>query len=164
MIDSAMSHVVLSQSNGEVYLCKTHVLVCVRLRLWLGLVSNPVIDIHNFNFQVQSEWEGQIFWEPLTVFMCFLLAEYRLVGMKTVYLNSRPVWCLKTQITPCKFWMISSLREINSQQFFLVTLYNTPTNQGHYSCPVKWNLSVLCSIWNYNLIIVEIIYKHLKVK
>lgn len=33
MIDSAMSHVVLLQSNGEVYLCKTHVLVCVRLRL-----------------------------------------------------------------------------------------------------------------------------------
>lgn len=66
MIDSAMNHVVFLQSNGEVYICKTHVLVCVRLRLWLGLVSNPVIDVHNFNFQVQSEWEGQIFWEPLT--------------------------------------------------------------------------------------------------
>lgn len=66
MIDSAMNHVVFLQSNREVYICKTHVLVCVRLRLWLGLVSNHVIDIHNFNFQVQSEWEGQIFWEPLT--------------------------------------------------------------------------------------------------
>lgn len=33
MIDSAMNHVVLLQSNGEVYICKTHVLVCVRLRL-----------------------------------------------------------------------------------------------------------------------------------
>lgn len=33
MIDSAMNHVVFLQSNGEVYICKTHVLVCVRLRL-----------------------------------------------------------------------------------------------------------------------------------